>query len=85
MMNLAGFPVHTSLEGMFFVTTEPAPITHPFDSVTPAIIVQLPPITTSFSICTGDHSPPDGGYLSFVITEPGPMKTLFPIMVLSEI
>ena len=51
----------------------------------PATMVALPPITTPSSIVTGDQFPPDGGYLSLVTTAPGPMKTLFPILVLSLI
>ena len=50
--------------------SEPAPITQFADNAMPATMVALPPITTPSSIVTGDQFPPDGGYLSLVITAP---------------
>lgn len=64
---------------MSVVTTEPAAITQPVFSLTPATIVALAPITTSSSTITGFHLPPEGGCLSFVSVAFGPMNTLFPI------
>jgi hypothetical protein len=43
-INLAGDPAHTSYSGMFFVITDPAPMTEPSPMVTLERIVVLAPM-----------------------------------------
>lgn len=52
-MTLQGTPQATTLSGISFVTTLPAPITVLFPMVTPGIIIAPPPIQTLFPIRTG--------------------------------
>lgn len=43
-INLAGFPAQISLSGMFFVTTDPAPMTELLPMLTPFKIIEPAPI-----------------------------------------
>lgn len=53
LMTLAGDPTATENAGMLLVTTEPAPIVHPFPIVTPGRMLTLPPIQQSSPMNTG--------------------------------
>jgi hypothetical protein len=53
LITFAGFPTAKELSGISFVTTDPAPITHPFPIVIPGQITELPPIQQSSPIVMG--------------------------------
>ena len=52
-ITLQGFPTAKTLDGIFLVTTLPAPITVLFPILTPGRIVVLPPIQTLSPMVTG--------------------------------